>query len=262
MTTLDADTLRQGIEARSGRGCLVDVFAELPSTNAWLMSRADTLDVPHLCVAETQTAGRGRRGRQWLSPQSGVTFSIGYRFACNPSELGGLSLVVACAVVSALESLGASGLSLKWPNDIQFEGRKLCGILIETTSAKGASTPTVTGVGLNYIGETRDDVIDQPFVELCEVVPTLPERQDVISAITAEVLTEYARFEQKGIAPCLSRWRLYDALAGRDVRIDRVGSDPVCGRALGLNASGELQIETSAGVQVFQSGEVSVRLSA
>jgi BirA family biotin operon repressor/biotin-[acetyl-CoA-carboxylase] ligase len=113
-----------------------DVRWQIGSTNSELLQRAAQA-APDLsvCLAEMQTAGRGRRGRDWVSPLGGnVYFSLLKRFGTGMGTLAGLSLVAGVALVQAITDCAVAGVGLKWPNDVLADGRKLAGILVELLS--------------------------------------------------------------------------------------------------------------------------------
>ena len=131
MAKLDAGKIQAHSRGASRASFGVHLFETLPSTNAWLLQRSREFSTPQLCVAETQTAGHGRRGRSWQSPVQGITFSLLRRFDLSGAQLTGLSLVTGCAVIAVLESMNVHGITMKWPNDILHGDKKLCGLLIE-----------------------------------------------------------------------------------------------------------------------------------
>ncbi|MDX1514107.1 MAG: biotin--[acetyl-CoA-carboxylase] ligase, partial [Gammaproteobacteria bacterium] len=131
---LDLDTIIQGLNpanAATLRG--VEVFFEIDSTNRYLVEHAaNRRPWPWLCLAESQSAGKGRRGRHWVSPFGGnLYFSLLWRFESGADSLAGLSLVTGVAVAEAIRAMGVDHLGLKWPNDLFHRGRKLGGMLIE-----------------------------------------------------------------------------------------------------------------------------------
>src|SRR5688572_2913207 len=135
-------------------GLEIRVVERCASTNAVLL--AEPAGRPLLLAAETQTAGRGRRGRKWRSaPGAGATFSITLRMRCTPAALVGLPIAVGVAAARALRALGARGVSLKWPNDLMARRRKLGGILIETRSSSSTGTQVVVGIGINCYRQPR-----------------------------------------------------------------------------------------------------------
>ena len=240
-------------------GFTVEILPEIDSTNTELMrrARAGRFD-PVLLVAEHQTAGRGRLGRDWHSgagsdsasslPAS-LTFSIGIPLA--PRDWSGLSLAVGLSLVESLHP----DLRLKWPNDVYLQGRKLAGILIETVGV--AETPgaryAVVGVGIN-LHARRGDGLATPPAWLQELLPGM-EAPAALRQVAAPLMQTLKAFEHLGFSPFQTRFNARDALAGMDV----VLSDGMTGRAQGVDAVGALQVVSGQGLQKVTSSEVSVR---
>ena len=234
-------------------GFTVEVLPQIDSTNTELMRRAKAgqLD-PVLLVAEHQTAGRGRLGRQWHSEGAGtgairaLAFSLGLPLA--PARWSGLSLAVGVSVAQSLHP----DLRLKWPNDIWLHDRKLGGILIETGSF-GDVRYAVIGVGINIA--PRDAVgLSTPPAWLQEVVPDVEAGQALMQIVPALVRTIQS-FEAQGFAAFQGRFNALDLLAGRTV----VCSDGTTGCAAGADGAGALRVQTAAGLRKITSSEVSVR---
>jgi BirA family biotin operon repressor/biotin-[acetyl-CoA-carboxylase] ligase len=165
---LDAARMRaQLAPALRRRVRTLDVHWQIDSTSSSLL-RAAAQGAPDLavCMAETQTAGRGRRGRQWQSPLGGnVYFSLLKRFAHGMGALSGLSLVAGVALIQALGDCGVTGVGLKWPNDVLADGRKLAGILVELGGEFLGPCHAVIGIGIN-LRLPPDIGIDQPYTDL------------------------------------------------------------------------------------------------
>lgn len=135
----------------------VHCFPVIDSTNQYLLEQVNQLSSGESCLAECQTAGRGRRGKPWVSPFGcQLILSMYWRLEQGMAAAMGLSLAVGVAVVQALESLGYPGVELKWPNDLYYQGRKLAGILVEMSGSAGASCHLVIGVGLNLAMPSRE----------------------------------------------------------------------------------------------------------
>jgi BirA family transcriptional regulator, biotin operon repressor / biotin---[acetyl-CoA-carboxylase] ligase len=238
----------------------VEILPEIDSTNTELMRRARGGHTePTLLIAETQTAGRGRMGRGWLSsPGDSLTFSFGLSLA--PISWEGLSLAVG---VSLAESLGASHaetVQLKWPNDLWLQDRKLAGILIETASmplgARSQERFAVIGIGINIAPRPTNPYLRHPPAWLQEFQPaSSPQR--ALEQLFARLLGDILLFEREGFAAFSSRFAAHDALQGREVTL----SDGQQGRAQGVDGSGALLVHTSLGLQRVASQEVSVRPS-
>ena len=241
-------------------GFTVEVLPEIDSTNTELMRRARAGQFePVLLVAERQTAGRGRLGREWVSgpaagqtARSGVgslTFSLGLPLA--PHDWSGLSLAVGLSVVESLHP----DLALKWPNDVWLNDRKLGGILIETANL--ADTPgtryTVVGIGLN-LQSCPAEGLRTPAAGLDELHPDLDAPQTLLRLV-APLVQAIQRFEQQGFAPLQTRFNARDALGGVAVTL----SDGTVGTAQGVDAGGALRVQTEQGLKTITSAEVSVR---
>lgn len=228
----------------------VEILPQIASTNSELMRRArDGQTEPILLVAETQTAGRGRLGRDWLSQDTktpALTFSLG--IPLHRADWSGLSLAVGVSVAASLHA----DLQLKWPNDVWFQGRKLAGILIETLTL-GATRYAVIGVGLN-IGPREAAGLSTPPAWLQELLPDISAPQ-ALMRIAAPLVQAIQGFEAQGLAPFLKPFAARDALVGRAVTL----SDGTHGQAQGVDASGALLVHTDAGLKKVSSAEVSVR---
>ena len=261
MAKLDAGEIQAHCRGTSRPSCGVHLFETLPSTNTWLLQRCREFSTPQLCVAETQTAGRGRRGKSWQSPVQGITFSLLRRFDLSGAQLTGLSLVTGCAVIAVLEAMDVHGITMKWPNDILHGDKKLCGLLIELRAFDDGQSDTITGIGLNYRGVGDSHEIDQPYTDLLQILDDrLPERSLLIGELTTAVLEAYTRYERHGFAAFRSQWQSRDAYFGREIVLSQADGARVDGISRGVADDGALRIQTESGLREFISGEVSVRL--
>ncbi len=254
------DGLSEQAQQAIGR---VEVFQLIGSTNQYAISKAQSRQKGYVCTAEQQTAGRGRRGKPWISPYGGnLYFSLVWEFAGGASSLEGLSLAVGVALVNALEEVGVSGAELKWPNDILFDGRKLAGVLLEMVGDAQGPCQVVIGVGVNVrMPEHAAKAIDQSWVDIAAICPQLPSRNNLLSVILNRIVEMLILFEKEGFAGYQQRWQELDAYAGREVAIT-LGQEIVLGKALGVDVSGAIRLETQQGLRSFNGGEVSLRLSA
>ena len=230
-------------------GFSVEILPEIDSTNTELMRRVRAgLTDPVLLVAESQTAGRGRMGRDWRStPGASLTFSIGLTLA--PADWSGLSLAVGLSLATSLHP----DIGLKWPNDLWWQERKLAGILIET-AAVGAARQAVIGVGVNLAPPGDADGLRTPAAGLQELLPTIDAGAALLRLVEPLVRT-LKTFEAGGFSPFVAGYRECDVLHGREV----VLSDGAQGAARGVDAGGALLVHTAAGLQRVTSSEVSVR---
>jgi BirA family biotin operon repressor/biotin-[acetyl-CoA-carboxylase] ligase len=228
------------------------------STNERLLQRVQTGNIHRQALfADYQTAGRGRRGDAWLAPPgSGICVSLGWRFDTPPSGMGALGLAVGVAVAECVTGLGASGIALKWPNDVLHEGGKLAGILIEMRAEHGGPSTVVVGVGLNLWlpGEVRAR-IEQPVTDLESILPTMPSRNIVAARLLSSLAEALETFARAGFAPFVPLWSRHDGLRDRRVRLELPGRS-VEGIARGVDAQGLLCIEHAGGREMFLSGHL------
>ena len=234
-------------------GFTVEMLPQIDSTNSELMRRARAGRFePVLLVAEQQTAGRGRLGREWHSgggapaATSSLTFSLG--LPLSPLDWSGLSLAVGVSVVQSLHP----DLRLKWPNDVWLHDRKLAGILIETASF-GDTRYAVVGVGIN-IREPDATGLATPPAGLHEVLPGIDAPQALLR-IAAPLMRAIKAFELSGFGPFQRHFNDRDALSGVHVTL----SDGLSGEARGVDSTGALQVRTAQGLKKVTSAEVSLR---
>jgi BirA family biotin operon repressor/biotin-[acetyl-CoA-carboxylase] ligase len=263
---LDAQAIRSLLTpaARARLGDLA-VHWQLDSTSSELLRRAatDPRDVL-ACLAEIQSAGRGRRGRAWRMPLGGgLALSLLKRFDGGMGALAGLSLVAGVAAVQALADCGVGEVGLKWPNDLVARGRKLGGILVEVGGEAMGPCHAVIGVGLDVRLDTgAGEAIDQPWIDLAALVADAPPARNLLAArLLVRLVAALERFAAEGFAAFADAFALHDALRGHAVRVLR--SDRIeQGIARGVDARGALLVEGVDGVRAIDSGDVSVRMGA
>ncbi|GAA3550865.1 bifunctional biotin--[acetyl-CoA-carboxylase] ligase/biotin operon repressor BirA [Zobellella aerophila] len=251
---LDPDRLAQALVPAQ-----VEVVPVIGSTNQYWLESIVRLSKGDVCLAECQTAGRGRRGRTWISPFGGqLIMSMYWRMDQGMAAAMGLSLVVGIAVVEALEAEGFAGVQLKWPNDLYLNGRKLAGILVEMSGTAGGPCHLVIGMGLNLVlPREQQQRIDQPWAELTELAPVTDRNRLVVTLV--RYLQDYlSRFEANGIASFREPWNRLDYFNGKPVRV-LMGEQEIHGIARGIDEQGGLRLETTAGVRSFLGGEISLR---
>nr|VFK43335.1 MAG: BirA family transcriptional regulator, biotin operon repressor / biotin-[acetyl-CoA-carboxylase] ligase [Candidatus Kentron sp. SD]VFK48798.1 MAG: BirA family transcriptional regulator, biotin operon repressor / biotin-[acetyl-CoA-carboxylase] ligase [Candidatus Kentron sp. SD] len=259
---LDRDRIlaEVGLEAM-GLLADVEILPEVDSTNNHLTARASQgLRDGHICFAEYQSAGRGRRGRRWVSPfGANIYLSILRYFDALPDGPQGLSLAVGVAVASALGSLGVADVGLKWPNDLLWERRKLGGILVELAGESGGHWQVVVGLGLNVDlpPESAED-IDQPWVDLKTIAGDIG-RNVIAGRIARYLLLELERFSRDGFAPFRPLWESHDVARDRPVVIKDLHRE-TCGFARGVDDTGALLLSVDGRVQRILSGDLSLRI--
>ncbi len=257
---LDADTIRREL-GDLATAFEVEVAAECPSTNSALVDATPPdSGRTHVLVAECQTAGRGRRGRQWQSwPGGSLTFSTLWRFQPGAPVPAGLSLAAGLAVVLALEKLGVQGLQLKWPNDVLINGEKLAGILVELVPGRGRTPAAVVGIGVNLALPPGATIPDQPAVtDLSSHLPLLADRNVLLAHLLRELHTLFETYATAGFGALREAWQQRNAFADLPVRI--TGDDRrIEGLCAGVDDDGALLVRTTAGVVRVLTGEVSLR---
>ncbi|MDE2498179.1 MAG: biotin--[acetyl-CoA-carboxylase] ligase [Xanthomonadaceae bacterium] len=233
----------------------------LDSTSSECLRRAGGLPDRSFVFADWQDAGRGRRGRQWLSPPAAnLQFSCLKQFACGYAALSGLSLAVGIAVANALEDCGAGGVGLKWPNDLVHDDAKLGGILIELGGEFMGPCHAVIGVGINLrVPQAMRRALDRRCTDLENLCGgKTPSRNTLAAALVARLVDALDVFDDSGFAAFADEWTARDALAGRAIRVD--GARGVFeGTALGVDARGALRVRRVGGMECLDSAEVTVR---
>jgi BirA family biotin operon repressor/biotin-[acetyl-CoA-carboxylase] ligase len=259
---LDAEQILAALApGRRARVATVEVHPSVPSTNGVLMEGlGHGLLSGAVCIAEHQSAGRGRRGRHWVSPYGGNLYlSIYWRFDLAPAALGPLSVAVGVAVAGALEELGARGFGLKWPNDVYWAGRKLAGILLEVSGESTGPAHVVVGVGVNaHMPRAVAAAIDQPWVDLETVLGQSVDRNRLAGAVLGHLVRVLERFAGTGFEPLREAWDRLDLTRGRRVAVS-TAEGVVEGECRGLDDRGALLVDAGGRLRRFLSGEVSVR---
>lgn len=263
----DEDVLLKALEP-DVRGLLkrTDVLLTVDSTNRFVADNPiDTPGHAQVCVAELQSAGRGRRGRSWVAPfGAGICLSIGWQFLESPPAFSALSLAVGVAAASALRRLGADKVGLKWPNDLTWQDRKLGGVLIEMRGESAGPAHVVIGIGLNMLmpSATRLALAEKQSALIADVHEMLrertPSRNVLAGTLVEEVIRMLLVFTREGFVPFADEWTRLDTLANAPVKIIS-GTDTLLGIARGVEADGALRVDVDGELRRFVSGEVSLR---
>ncbi|MFA5626997.1 MAG: bifunctional biotin--[acetyl-CoA-carboxylase] ligase/biotin operon repressor BirA [Thiohalomonadaceae bacterium] len=257
---LDAQAILDSMSSAAQSSlCELSIIPCVDSTNAWLMRKASTTGMT-ACLAELQTSGRGRRGRTWQSTLGGsICLSLHDYFEDGMARLAGLSLVVALAVVRALHELGINDVSVKWPNDIYWQGRKLGGILLEISGEAAGPCSVVMGIGINVsMSDSAGQYIGQPWVAMSEIRRDI-SRNYLAGRVLQHLIKMIADFKQDGLLVFLEEWREVDWLYDKPLLLMQARGD-VSGIGRGISADGSLRLEVAGNVECHSFGEVSVRL--
>ena len=261
---LDAERIRTELGVAGLRRLeRIEVLPEVDSTNRHLLRAArEEGAAARACFAEYQSAGRGRRGRAWCSPLGGNLYlSLSWRCAAAPRELAGLSLALGTAVADVLAALGESDLRLKWPNDLVRGGRKLGGLLAETSILPAQGTLVVAGVGLNVAMAGAASIgIEQPWTEIEGVRAGTVGRNRLAAKLLAGLLEATERFVARGFGDFRAAWTRLDAARGRAVTVHTPRGE-IHGMARGVDSSGALLVDTGGRVETLNAGEISVRVT-
>lgn len=261
MALIDPVLLKYRLGLLAGRFD-VDSLDVCDSTNSELMRRAESgAPAGTVVVADSQTAGRGRRGRGWLSaPEASLTFSLLWRFSGPLAKLSGLSLAVGVGLARGLEQLGAQGVSLKWPNDVLLRTgtnfAKLAGVLVElTTDRRG--TQAIIGIGLNLQPPAGD--LSQAAAGLSQSLTVTPDRHVVLATILSELHQALEIFSVQGFAGVKADWQARHAWQGDPVEILGEDASPLRGCCLGADDDGALLLEVGGTIERIYAGDVSLR---
>ncbi|MGM0395622.1 MAG: biotin--[acetyl-CoA-carboxylase] ligase [Bacillota bacterium] len=236
-------------------------FGSLESTNKTAKEIAPGHAEGTVVVAERQTKGRGRRGREWVSPnKKGLYFSVILKPDTDPTKVAKLTLLGAVAVNRGLFDLGIKS-EIKWPNDIVINGRKAAGILTEMSCELGAINHVILGIGIN-VNQFEEEIPDalkgkatSLYIEQGKAI----ERKMLFAAVLDRLEEFYEEFKiDENVDRVLDICREESAVIGKDIIVIQ-GNVSRKGLAIGINHNGELQVKFKTGLEALYSGEVSIR---
>jgi BirA family biotin operon repressor/biotin-[acetyl-CoA-carboxylase] ligase len=238
----------------------VFIHESIDSTNAeGLRLAADGQAAPFLVLAERQSAGRGRRGRQWISPfAENLYYSLVLRVEGGMRQLEGLSLVVGLAVMRSLQAFGLKDVGLKWPNDVLVNGRKITGILLELVGDPADVCHVVLGIGIN-VNMLSSEQIDQQWTSMRGEVGRVIDRNHLVALLSQQLQHELARHRRYGFAAFQEEWEQAHLWQGQKVSLV-AGTTRIDGIARGVDGQGGLRLEIDGVEKSFSGGELSLRL--
>ena len=265
IVTLNGDVIAQALKGRA-RSEIHRIYVEqkVDSTNdyLWRLSKQDSIH-GKVCIAETQSTGRGQRGRHWVaSPYRNLLMSLGWIYDVWPQAISGMSVAVGIHLIDALKDLGVDKLDLKWPNDIVHGNKKLGGVLIDVSGESTGPCSLVIGVGINVrISELDARRIEQPWTDLVNGLGCDIDRNQLAATCITQLHLLLNRYVEDGFECYRKRWRDLDIVFGHEVVVTYSdGSGKVTGKAVGLDSSGALRIRQKGGKEVIcYHGDVSVR---
>jgi len=244
----------------------LEVLETVDSTNTHAMRLLqDNRLIPEMdrysvFLAEQQTSGKGRRGRQWVSPYGQNLYLTMVRLVdAGSMKTDGVSLVVGLALVRALRELGLDGLGVKWPNDVLHGGRKLAGILLEITGDITGVCQLLIGVGVNIRCQPAAmTAVDQPWTDLYTVTDSPKDRNRLVGKVITHIIEALEQFGRQGLGGFMREWQQHDVMKDREVELV-TASGSRYGRAVGISESGALLLETESGIEHVNGGEISLR---
>lgn len=239
------------------------VLSSVDSTNAEALRRLARGDAPpFLVLSERQQAGRGRRGRNWVSPfGDNLYYSLALPVGGGMRQLEGLSLVVGLALLHALRALGVANVGLKWPNDLLVNGRKIAGVLLELYGDPADLCHVVIGVGVNVNMQPGSRVaIDQPWTSMRSELGNLVDRNQLVVAFNTQLVRYLAQHHQHGFSSLQEEWQDNHLWQGRNVVLVS-GANAVEGVVLGVDQSGAIRLSVDGVERSFSGGELGLRLS-
>ena len=240
----------------------VKVFPAVDSTNSRMVKLAQSKPIDGLAwFAELQTAGRGRRGRRWVTPFGrSIAVSLGFELGLPVGAVGGLSLAVGLAVAEFLRHEGIDEAVVKWPNDVYVGGAKVCGTLMEVV-ARAEQCACIVGIGLNVdLPADAHAAIDQEVTDLRTHGLSM-DRNGIAAALASRVVEAVRRFGREGFLPRRSAYDQLHLCQGRNCRIVQ-GDQSREGVVLGVTGDGALQMRCAGEIIELTGGEVSLRPTA
>jgi BirA family biotin operon repressor/biotin-[acetyl-CoA-carboxylase] ligase len=236
----------------------VEIFDELDSTILEARRRAERGDTgPVWLIARKQTAGRGRRGRAWISFEGNLFATYLFATTRPVSEIPLLGFATGIALAEAMDAFGvAAPVTLKWPNDVMINRGKVAGILLDSGALAHGGTWAALAFGVNVAVAPK--AIDQAATSLRAELPAntpVPSAMEFFTSLRPRLEIWAARLASEGFEPIRQTWMSRAHAVGEIARV-RHGAEMLEGRILGLSPRGELELETSAGLRVIAAGEI------
>ena len=255
---LNKKTILSFITEKSVR---LNIVEQITSTNDYLKTSNSENKKPLICIAEMQTHGRGRFNRKWHSPTGqNIYLSLLYPFKNHINELSGLSLVVGLATCNAITSINqlTKKLTIKWPNDILYDKKKLAGILIEIQT-KENSCNAIIGIGINVnMQHANKNQINQKWISLQKITDEAQDRNYLYAELINNLLIYLKQFARHGLKSFTREWNVCDYLRNKRIQITSNNMKFV-GKEIGINEQGQLLVKMKNGtIQTFSSGDITI----
>lgn len=248
---------------QSASGAPVKLERIVTSTNDLMRERlqnGEAFSAGEVLLAEAQTAGRGRRGKQWYSPfATNLYLSMYWPLTQGMSAAMGLSIVIGTVLAEAVHSAGVADVALKWPNDVLVRNKKLAGILIDLEGQAIDEAHAIIGVGVNFsMPDWLATPIDQAWTDLQSELNVKLNRNQWVADLITRLCDGLVVFDEQGLEPFINRWLEYDDLFERNVTLT-MGQKALHGVAKGIATDGALCVEIDGELKHFHAGEVSLR---
>ena len=201
---------------------IINTVESIDSTNNYLNNHNKST-IPHICIAEHQTRGRGRFSREWYSPfGKNIYFSMQYSIKQDISQLGGLSLAVGTIVCKAIEKACKlpNRLMLKWPNDITYNGKKLAGVLIEVRAEVNGNCSVIIGIGINVnMPITNKVTFNQEWASIMQITGSPQDRNNICAILIDKLTLGIEQYLITGFKSYMPEWKKRDSLFGKMIQI-------------------------------------------
>ena len=236
------------------------IYESIGSTNDQAKQLLAAHNAPMAVFAEHQTQGRGRRGREWVSPfAQNLYLSFVWPITKGLNQIDGLSLLVGVVVAKAIKRLSGIDAQLKWPNDVLIGGRKVAGILLELIGDPVELCHVVIGIGVNLNMIDSFDGIDQEWTSLSKEVGGLVSRELFAKTILEELMHYLDKQKKYGFSSVRSEWNELHAWKGANVSL-HIGKQAVFGQVVGIGDKGEICLLVDGEERKYLGGELSLRL--
>jgi BirA family transcriptional regulator, biotin operon repressor / biotin---[acetyl-CoA-carboxylase] ligase len=238
-------------------GRKIFTYQSIDSTNACAkILAAAGAEEGTIVFAEYQTAGRGRLGRSWLAePEKNLLFSLIIRPTIEISKIGLLPLFAAAGAALALESITGTRCECKWPNDVLFNNKKCCGILLESSFQNNALDYAIVGIGVNINQKVFDGDLNDHATSLVSEFGKEFDRKEVFQKIVTTLESLYKNVQAAHFETVINEWKSRATIFGKQVTLRQTG-ETIQGTAIALSSDGGLILNTSEGQKVYYAGDV------
>lgn len=258
-----ADKLQEGLRTKR-LGKRIFFTHEIDSTNEWAKRLAKLgAEEGTVAVAEMQSAGRGRLGREWFSPEGGLWFSVVLRPEMSASEAAGLVFVAGFAVAEALKEAYCLRVETKWPNDVLVDRRKISGILCEMSTKGENVSYVVVGIGINVnfnVAKALPQTLRGTTASVQELLGRKVRVEDLFRVVLEKLEETYDLYVKEGLSPILDMWKKFATFLGREVEVV-FDDEKLHGVALDIDTGGRLVLKLQDGsLKTFVAGDVSLNV--